>query len=317
MKKKINLKDYAVWIMLVVLIIGFSIATPNFMTGDNVITVLRQVSNMGIIAVGMTFVLIAGGIDLSIGNQMGLVGIATALFMTSGKMSPVVACALGLLIGIFVGLVNGVLITYTHMPPLICTLGMSYATKGLAFILTDGTPVYGLPESMKMLGQGYILGIVPVCVLMLVIIVVVGAFILKKTHLGRQIYAVGSNEESARLSGLSVSKVRVFVYTAAGFMSAISGLVMMSRVNSGQALSGNGMEMDALIACVVGGISITGGEGNALGMAGGMMVMGVLANGMAVMGLGEYMQMLVKGLVLIAVVALDCWQRTHIHKKKD
>jgi ribose transport system permease protein len=314
MKKKINLKNQAVWLMLVCLIIIFSLITPNFSTPGNLVTILRQVSNIGILSVGMTFVLLAGGIDLSIGNQMGLVGIISALSMTSLNIPVWAACVVGLLVGTVVGLINGTLITFTKMPPLICTLGMSYVARGLAFIITNGYPIYGLPKGVKILGQGYMLKVVPVCVLIMAAVVAIGAFILNKTHTGRQLYAIGSNEEASRLSGLNVKKVRVLVYTLSGFLAAVSGLVMMSRVNSGQAVSGNGMEMDALIACVVGGISVTGGEGRATGMIGGMLVMGVLANGMAVAGLGEYMQMLVKGLVLIAVVAVDCWSRSRASK---
>lgn len=311
MAKKVNLRDQAVWIMLIGLIILFSVTVTGFFTPGNFTTILRQVSNTGILAVGMTFVLISGGIDLSIGNLMGLVGVVSALLMTNYGMGVWIACFCGILVGVIVGGINGVLITYTKMPPLIATLGMSYAVRGLAYIVTGGFPVYGLPESVKVIGQGYIFGKVPVCVLIMVVIIVLGAFIMNKTHVGRQLYALGSNEEAARLSGINVNQVRVMGYIIAGTLSAVSGIVMMSRVNSGQPLSGNAMEMDALIACVVGGISVAGGEGKATGMIGGMLVMGILANGMAVAGMSEYLQMLVKGLVLMTVVAVDCWTRNH------
>lgn len=309
--KKLNLKEYAVWIMLVVLIAVFSLAVPNFATTGNMVTILRQVANIGILSVGMTFVLISGGIDLSIGNQMGLVGVISAMLMVEYSVSPVLACLAGLVVGVIVGLINGLLITYTQMPPLIMTLGMSYAARGLAYIITGGYPVYGLPESMKWMGQGYLFGVIPVCVLVMVIVIAIGAFIMNKTYIGRQFYAIGSNEEAARLSGLRVQRIRVLGYVIAGFLAALSGIVLMSRVNSGQPMNGNGMEMDALIACVVGGISVTGGEGKATGMIGGMLVMGILANGMAVAGMSEYLQMLVKGAVLVAVVAIDCFSRHH------
>ena len=315
MKKKFSLKEQAVWLMLIGLIIIFSVTVPNFATTGNLVTILRQVSNIGILAVGMTFVLISGGIDLSIGNLMGLVGVTTALMMVQYNLTPVVACLLGLTVGLVVGLINGLFITYTKMPPLIATLGMSYAVRGLAYIITGGYPVYGLPSGIKVLGQGYLFGVIPVCVLIMVVIIIIGAFTMNRTHIGRQFYAIGSNEEAARLSGLKVQRVRVLTYVIAGFLAAISGIVMMSRVNSGQPLSGNQMEMDALIACVVGGISVTGGEGKATGMIGGMLVMGVLANGMAVAGLSEYMQMLVKGLVLVGVVAVDCFTKNYSFKR--
>lgn len=184
-KKKLNLKEYAVWIMLVVLVAVFSLAVPNFATTGNMVTILRQVANIGILSVGMTFVLISGGIDLSIGNQMGLVGVIAALLMVQYNVSPVLACLVGLVVGVVVGLINGLLITYTQMPPLIMTLGMSYATRGMAYIITGGYPVYGLPESMKWMGQGYLFGVIPVCVLVMVIVIAIGAFIMNKTYVGR------------------------------------------------------------------------------------------------------------------------------------
>ncbi|GHT79731.1 ribose ABC transporter permease [Spirochaetia bacterium] len=309
-KIKFNLRNQAVWLMLVAVVVIFAAAVPNFASSGNFVTILRQVSNIGILSVGMTFVLIAGGIDLSIGAMIALIGVAGALFMTKFGIHPVPACALGLLLGAFIGLVNGLFVTYTRMPPLIATLGMSYVVKGMAYIINGGYPVYGLPPGIKVLGQGYVLTFVPVCVLIMAGIIILGAFIMNQTHLGRHFYALGGNEEAARLSGINVKRVRVISYVICGFLAAASGILMMSRVNSGQPLSGTGMEMDALIACVVGGISVAGGEGRATGMIGGMLVMGVLANGLAVGGMSEYMQTVVKGGVLLVVVAVDCLSRT-------
>ncbi|MDR3336774.1 MAG: ABC transporter permease [Treponema sp.] len=254
-----------------------------------------------------------GGIDLSIGSLIPLSAVTAALLMTTSEaglgINPVIACLAGILVGGMVGLVNGVFITYTRMPPLIMTLGMSYVCRGLGFIITKGYPVYGLPPSIKILGQGYVLKVVPVCVLIMVAVIVIGAVIMNRTQLGRQFYAIGGNEEAARLSGINVKKVRLISYIICGVLAAVSGIVMMSRINSGQPLSGNGMEMDALIACVVGGISVMGGEGKATGMIGGMLVMGVLANGLAVAGTNEYLQQVVKGAVLVIVVAVDSLSR--------
>jgi ribose/xylose/arabinose/galactoside ABC-type transport system permease subunit len=303
------LRNQAVWIMLLGVVVIFSVFIPNFATSGNFITILRQVSNIGILAVGMTFVLISGGIDLSIGSMLPLTGVATALFLTRFGLNTLAGCALGLCIGLLVGLINGLFVTYTRMPPLIATLGMSYVARGMAFIITSGYPVYGLPPSIKILGQGYIFTVVPVCVLIMAGVIILGAVIMNQTHLGRQFYALGGNEEAARLSGISIRRTRVIAYVICGLLAAVSGIVMMSRVNSGQPLSGTGMEMDALIACVVGGISVAGGEGRATGMIGGMLVMGVLANGLAVGGMNEYMQMVVKGAVLIIVVAVDSLSR--------
>jgi ribose/xylose/arabinose/galactoside ABC-type transport system permease subunit len=308
-----KLQNQAVWLMLAGVVIIFALGIPNFASSGNFITILRQVSNIGILAVGMTFVLIAGGIDLSIGSLIPLSAVTAALLMTTTDagfgLNPVAACLAGVLVGAVIGLINGVFITYTRMPPLIMTLGMSYVCRGMGFIITKGYPVYGLPPSIKILGQGYIWKVVPVCVLIMVAVIVIGAVIMNRTQLGRQFYAIGGNEEAARLSGINVKKVRLVSYVICGMLAAVSGIVMMSRINSGQPLSGNGMEMDALIACVVGGISVLGGEGKATGMIGGMLVMGVLANGLAVAGTNEYLQQVVKGAVLIIVVAVDSLSR--------
>jgi ribose/xylose/arabinose/galactoside ABC-type transport system permease subunit len=308
-----KLQNQAVWLMLAGVVIVFALGIPNFASSGNFITILRQVSNIGILAVGMTFVLIAGGIDLSIGSLIPLSAVTAALLMTTTEaglgLNPVVACFAGILVGTIIGLVNGVFITYTRMPPLIMTLGMSYVCRGMGFIITKGYPVYGLPPSIKILGQGYVWKVVPVCVLIMVAVIVIGAVIMNRTQLGRQFYAIGGNEEAARLSGINVKKVRLISYVICGMLASVSGIVMMSRINSGQPLSGNGMEMDALIACVVGGISVMGGEGKATGMIGGMLVMGVLANGLAVAGTNEYLQQVVKGAVLIIVVAVDSLSR--------
>jgi ribose/xylose/arabinose/galactoside ABC-type transport system permease subunit len=306
-----RLRNQAVWIMLVILILIFSIFIPNFASAGNFITILRQVANIGILAVGMTFVLIAGGIDLSIGAMIPLAGVASAFFMVNYGLHPVLAIFFAMCIGIFVGLVNGLFITYTRMSPLIMTLGMGYACRGMAFIVTNGYPVYGIPSSVRIIGQGYILKVVPVCVLIMIIVIVIGAIIMNQTHLGRQFYAIGGNEEAARLSGINVTRTRIISYVICGLLSSISGIVMMSRINSGQPLSGVNMEMDALIACVVGGVSVMGGEGKATGMIGGMLVMGVLANAMAVGGTSEYFQQVVKGGVLAVVVAVDSFSRLH------
>ena len=317
MKAARIIKENVVWLMLIALFVMFSLATPMFFKPGNLITILRQISNTGILAIAMSFVVISGGIDLSIGNMMGLCSMITALMLTTSRLPIVICCILGVLFCGVLGLISGLLITYTKMPPLIMTLGMSYVCLGWAFLTTGGFPVYGLPAQIKVLGQGYILGWIPVCVLILIAVIIVGALILNKTNYGRYVYAIGSNEEAARLSGINVKWIRVSVYVIAGLLSGLSGILLMSRVNSGQPKNGNGMEMDALIACVVGGVSIAGGEGKASGIVGGMFVMGVLANGMAVMGMSDYTQTLVKGLVLIVVVAVDSFTRIYISKKKS
>lgn len=310
MRMQLNIRDQAVWIMLIVITLVFSFTVENFATVGNFITILRQVAIIGILAMGMSFVLIAGGIDLSVGSILALVGMVTAICMTTFQLPIELAFIIGLALGVFIGAVNGVMVTITNMSPLIMTLGMSYVARGLAYMTNNGYPVYDLPPAIKVIGQGYIFGTIPVAVVIMAVIIGLGAFVFNKTHLGRQIYALGGNSEAARLSGIAINRVRILAYMISGGLAAIAGIVMMSRVNSGQPLAGNGLEMDALIACVVGGISVQGGAGKAAGVIGGMFVMGVLANGMAIAGLSDYQQMVVKGAVLILVVAVDSYSRT-------
>lgn len=310
MKEKIitHIQKYMVIVILIVLIVFFSILAPNFFAVNNFFTILRQVSMIGILSVGGAFIMISGGIDLSLGVQMGLSGIIAAKLMVNYGVSIAVACMSGLLATTLVGFLNGVIITATNMQPLIATLGMMNIVKGINYIITDGLPIYGIPSQITVLGQGHI-GPVPVPSIVMVIVFCLGGFMLNKTYLGRYFYALGSNEEAARLTGLNTKKIRIFAYTIGGVLGGIAGLVLMARVNSAQPMSGWGNEMDVITACVVGGVSAAGGEGKMSGVIAGVLIMGVLSNGMAVLGLGEYHQVVVKGVVLILAVGFDCMQR--------
>lgn len=314
-QKKIDLKKYASWIIFLVLVLFFSATTPNFRTTGNTITILRQVSIIGIMSIGMAMVLLTGGLDLSVGAQIGFTGTFTAMLIVKMGVNPVVSIILGILMGTLIGFINGMVITYTGMPAMIATLGMTNAVRGLAYILTGGIPVYGLPPAVAKIGQGHV-GSIPIPVIIMSVVLIIGAFVLNKTFFGRYIYAIGSNKEAARLSGLKVNQIQVLVYTICGFLVGIAGIVMMGRVNSGQPIAGQHLEMDAITACVVGGCSSTGGEGRVMGILGGVLVMGVLSNGMAVMGLSEYPQMVMKGLVLILAVGFDHLSRKRAKKAK-
>lgn len=310
MKEKIvaNIQKYMVIVILVVLMAFFSILAPNFLTVNNLFTVLRQVSMIGILSVGGAFIMISGGIDLSLGVQMGMSGIIAAILMVNHGMPILISCLAGVFATTIVGFLNGIIITTTNMQPLIATLGMMNIVKGINYIITDGLPIYGLPSNITVLGQGHI-GPVPVPSIVMVLIFCVGGFLLNKTYLGRYFYALGSNEEAARLTGLNTKKIRILAYTIGGVLGGVAGLVLMARVNSAQPMSGWGNEMDVITACVVGGVSAAGGEGKMSGVVAGVLIMGVLSNGMAVLGLGEYHQVVVKGVVLILAVGFDCMQR--------
>ena len=313
--RNIDAKKFVSWIILLVVALIFSILSPRFRTWGNAITILRQVSINGIMAVGLAFVLIAGGIDLSMGNMLGFTGTLTAMLIVENNVPIFVACIIGILAATGFGLVNGVSITYTNMPPLISTLGMSYVIQASAYLIHGGMPVYSLPEEMQTIGQGYV-GPIPIPVIIFVVISIIGAFILGKTTYGRSVFAIGSNKEAARLAGLNIKRIQIMVYTVAGFLSGLGGIIMMSRLNAGQPGTGSDTSMDLIIGCVLGGVSASGGEGSIIGMIGGILVMGVLSNGMTVLGLNEYYQLLMKGAVLVLAVGFDYYTRTRKEEKK-
>lgn len=317
MIKKIKSKDImresAVLIVLIILVIVFSSLAPNFRTFSNFITILRQISMLGVVSVGMMVVLLSGGIDLSVGAQLSIVGVVTALSVTTWGLPPALSVLIGLLLGGAIGLINGIVITKTKMPPMIATLAMQIMIRGFGFIICGGASVYGLPDSFKLFGQGYF-GPIPVPVVIMAVTLLLCAFVLNRTYIGRYFYAVGSNEEATRLSGLNTKKIRVLSYTICGFLTAIAGIMMMSRVNSGQPKAGDGFEMDVLTACVVGGVSINGGEGKASHVLIGALIIGVLSNGLVIVGVSEYWQQVAKGMVLLFAVGFDSIQR--YRKKK-
>lgn len=315
-KAKLDIKKYVSWIILIVLVVFFSVFSPRFLQLSNAITVLRQVSINGILAVGLAYVLIAGGIDLSLGPMLGLSGTLAAMLMVENNVPIFWACLAAVAVTTIFGLLNGLAVTMTNMPALISTLGMSYVIKAVAYLIHGGMPVYSLPKAVQIIGQGYA-GPIPVPVIIFVIIAMMGAFVLKRTSYGREVFAIGSNPECSRLSGLNVKLIQVAVYTIAGFLAGLGGIIMMSRLNAGQPGTGADTSMDIIIGCVLGGVSASGGEGSIAGMVGGVLVMGVLSNGMTILGLNEYYQLLMKGLVLVIAVGIDYYTRTRKALRKS
>ncbi len=301
--KKINLSKYAIVIALFALIVIFSILSDSFLTGRNLMNILRQVAVVGICAVGMTTVILTGGIDLSVGSIIGVSVTATASMMVMG-VPPAIAVIITLIIGAFIGILNAVFINEVGIPPLITTLATMTALRGVAYKLTDGMPVYGFPESFAVLGQGYFLGI-PVPVIIMIFVFILGYILLNKTRFGRYVYGIGGNEEACRLSGVNVNLTRYKIYILEGFLAALAGIVLLSRVNSGQPKAGTGYEMDIITAVLLGGVSIFGGVGRIGGVITGVILMGVLTNGMILINVDEYSQWIVKGAVLLAAVSMD------------
>jgi ribose transport system permease protein len=303
-KKIANLKKYAILGVLLALIVFFSIVSRSFLTAGNLLTVARQVAMLGISAVGMTCVILTAGIDLSVGSVMGITGIVGALLMTKGGLPILPAVLITLVMASVIGLINGLFVAYVRVPALITTLAMMTILRGLCYVLCDGMPVWGLPESFKRLGQGY-LGPIPIPVLIMFGVFAVGWVFLNKTRNGRYIYGLGGNREAVRLSGVYTARIETLVYVLSGFLTGLAGIIMLSRINTGQPKIGTGYELDVITAVVLGGISIMGGEGSLLGVLAGVLIAGVLANGMILMDVSEYYQQITKGLVLLAAVTFD------------
>ena len=263
---------------------------------------------IGICSVGITIVLLTGGIDISCGSVIALVTVVGAWLMAECGINIWVALLVCLLIGALLGLWNGIVITYFKLPALIATLAMQSIARGIAFVITKGTPIYGLPEQIKGISQGEVLGF-PVSILIMLVIFLWGYWFLEKTYIGRHIYALGGNIEAARLSGISVDKVMLLVYTLSSLLSALAGVVMLSRINSGQPNAAQAYEMNVIPSAVLGGISVNGGEGKILNVIAGVLIMGCLSTGMTIIGLNEYWQYIVKGIVLTLTVAVDNVQK--------
>lgn len=288
---------YPAFLPLIGLIILFSLMSVTneyFLTSSNLTSVLRQVSINAVIAVGMTCAILTGGIDLSVGTVMALSGTLMAGLMAHYGINMYVAILCGLLVGAAFGAVNGFLAAYAKMPPIIVTLGAMIIAKGCALIYTGGNPVSGLDPNFAFFGRESIMG-VPVPIILMLSLYIVAYIVLNQTAFGRYVYALGGNEEAARLSGIRVKKIKVLVYTISGFTAAFAGLIFTARVMSGQPNAGTGFELDAIAAVVLGGASISGGRGVIIGTLIGALLLGVLSNGLNLLGISPFVQYIVKG----------------------
>ena len=278
-------------------------ATPHFLTVSNLLNVLEQTALNAVVAAGMTFVIISGGIDLSVGSVLAVAGIGLALALESGVPVPA-AMAIGLAIGAACGLINGLLITVGRLPPFIATLGMMSVARGAALMLAEGRPISGFAEGFRAIATARVLG-VPAPVLITIVIYAVAHFVLTRTVFGRAAYAIGGNEEAARLSGVRVRFHKTAVYGVAGLTSAAAAIVLTARLNSAQPTAGTMYELDAIAATVIGGSSLLGGEGSLFGTLIGALIMGVLRNGLNLLNVSSFLQQVVIGMVIIGAVAGD------------
>jgi len=305
MKVKKIINQYGLLLILLFLIISFGLGSSSFFSVSNFITIIRQITVLIIITIGMSIVLISGGIDLSVGTQLSFIGVVTASIFTRTSVPPLLACFIGVLIATLVGLINGLFISNTKVPPLIATLAMQQILNGLGYIISRGRPIYGLDPSVQFIGQGYV-GIIPFMTIIMFFCVLFGLFILNKTYIGRSFYVIGNSEEVGRLSGIKTKTVKTTAFVLCGMLAGIAAIIMMSRINSGSPTVGRGFEMDVLTAAVLGGVSVSGGEGKLSGAIVGALILGVLSNGLIIMNVGEYYQMVIKGLVLATAIAFDC-----------
>jgi len=300
-------KKYGTYIFLVVLIAVFSIIAPGFLSGSNFINILRQVSIFGIVVTGVAMVMIGGGMDLSVGAQLAVDGMLAGTFMVTLGLPIWLSVILTIVVGILLGMVNGIVAVKLHIAPLIVTLGTMLVLQGVAYLITGGYPITGMPEAFKFIGQGYV-GIIPVPVIIFAIFVVFSWVVMNKTYLGRYIYALGGNREAARLAGIDVDKLTVAMYAFCGFASAIASMILVGRTNASQPGAGSTYSFDCMTAACLGGVSIRGGEGKVSGTIVGVLVLGILDNGLLLLSVNSNAQSVVKGLILLIVVALDSLQ---------
>lgn len=296
---------YGVFFILVIEFLIFSLASKSFLTLGNILSVGRQMSFTGIAAIGMTLVMLTGGIDISVGSMLAMAGVLCAKLSADVGLPLWIAVVITLLIGALFGLINGAAVTRLHIPALIATLATQTILKGIAYLLTNAVPVKNLSATYKFLGQGYIFGVIPVPLIITVALYVLAWWYLDKTYLGRRVYLSGGNEEAARLSGINTKWTITGTYVFSGVFAAIAGVLMAARLGSGQPSVGSGFEMDVITATVLGGISVNGGKGKVVNVFVGACIMGVLANGMTMLNINQYLQWIINALVLLFAVTMS------------
>ncbi len=309
------INKYAIFIVLIVMIIALSFLSPAFLTAQNLINVLITESGRGILALGVAFAIISRGIDLSVGSIVSLTSVIAAslvqepsysarIFPNLPILPPIVAVLAGLAAGALVGLTNGALIAYTAIPPFIATLGSMIIARGFALILTNAYPVPMLRPEFKIIGQGSF-GPIPYVVIVFVIVAVIAYIILNYTKFGKHVYAIGGNVNAARTSGIKVEKNLLGIYMVSGICASIAGILITARAASGIATLGNNYELDAIAAATIGGTSHTGGIGTVPGIIAGILILGILNNGLLLLGISPYLQQVIKGIIIVGAVVFD------------
>ena len=305
-------ENLAILVAFIILCVGLSIATPAFFTKDNILNVLRQVATNSNLAIGLTMAIIIGGIDLSVGAILAFSGLLCASFISDG-MNLGLAVLLAFTLGALFGLLNGLIIAYTNMPPFVVTLATQNIARGIVNVYANGQPISARNPVFNFLGVGYFLGI-PLPVIYSFVLLAVMILILGRSKFGRQLYAVGGNEEAARFSGINIKKVKIIVYTLCGALASFSGIILAARMYSGQPTAGDGFELDAIAASVLGGVSFSGGVGKLGGPIIGVLVLGVLTNGLNLLNINSFWQYIIKGIIILLAVYLDILKK---RREKD
>ncbi len=301
-------RKFGSYIILVGLFLFFALTQKAFLKPANLMNVLQQVAIYGIVATGVTFVMISGGTDLSVGGQVACNGLLIAAMMVHWHFPVPVAMLLGVVAGILLGCMNGAIAAFLRVTPFVITLCTMLILNGTALVVTNGYPIYDMPESFLWIGQGRI-GPVPVSVIILALVCVVGWFVLSKTYFGRNVYALGGNQEAARLAGINIVKMRIAVYGLCGLFTSIGTMVMLGRTNSATATSGGNYQFDCMTAICLGGITFGGGNGNMINTFIGVLIIGILANGLILSGVNSNMQQVIKGFLLLFAISMDAIQK--------
>lgn len=307
------LVKYKVFLIFAVLFIVMAVTSDFFLTKANLFNMLRQLSINGLLAVGMTFVLVTGGIDLSVGAVLTFSAMVGCSLIQKGSPYPVIlSIVITLAIGILIGLANGIVIAKGHVPAFIVTLGTQLMASGAALLYNNGSPIPGLKDSYNVIGAGSLLGI-PLPIVIFIIVLLIGVFVLKKTRFGRYVYAVGGNSMASEACGINSAGINIKVYVISGLCAAIAGIVLSSRVKTATPLAGEGYELDAIAAVVLGGTSLSGGVGSMWGTVVGVLIIGLLNNGMDLLNVQSYFQDIIQGLIIVLAVFID----VNTNKKKN
>lgn len=299
-----NLSQYAIWLVFLAMVVIFTLGNPVFIKPNNIVAILRQIAVYGVASVGMTFVILIGGIDLSIGSIITFVNIICATFMVKMGMNMWVAVLLSLAISMAIGLLNGFMVAEIGIPPIIATFATQTVFQGLSYITSGGMPISGFTKNFDLFSK-WSVGPIPVSTFIVVACFALGSFILNKSYFGRYFYAIGGNEEASELSGIRVKRTKYLVYALSALFAGMAGILMLSRTGSAQNTAGLGYEFEVITCVVLGGVSVNGGIGKMSGVIAGVLIIGALTNGMILLNVSSYTQQVVKGLILAAAVGID------------